>query len=406
MHPLLADLRVVEASSFVAAPSCGLHLAQLGATVIRLDMIGGGPDFRRWPKSEDGSSFFWEGLNKGKKSVAIDLRQPQGRELAARIIAAPGQGAGLFVTNFPVSGFLAHERLAAHRPDLITVRIMGHASGRQAVDYTVNNAVGLPSMTGPASLGAEPVNHVLPAWDLLAGSHATFSLLAAERHRQATGEGQEIRLPLFDLAASTVGHLGQIAEATVQQSGRERHGNALYGAFGRDFLTADGERVMIVAITEGQWSSLVRALGIEARIEQIEGKLGVSFRIDEGNRFIHRDELFALVEVEIGARSYADLTRDFDELGVCWSLYRDLKEALDEDPEFSGENPIFSNIEHPSGLTYLTPGSATAFSGLKRREPVRAPRLGEHTEEVLSNVLGLTGGEIAKLHDLGTVASA
>ncbi len=406
MHSLLSDLRVVEASSFVAAPSCGLHLAQLGATVIRLDTIGGGPDFRRWPKSDAGSSFFWEGLNKGKKSVAIDLRQPRGRELATRIIAAPGPGAGLFLTNFPVSGFLAHERLAAQRPDLITVRVMGHASGRQAVDYTVNNAVGLPSMTGPASLGTEPVNHVLPAWDLLAGSHATFALLAAERHRRATGDGQEIRLPLFDLATSTVGHLGQIAEATVQQSSRPRYGNALYGAFGRDFLTADGERIMVVAITEGQWSSLVRALDIEAAIKQIEDKHGVSFKSDEGNRFIHRDELFALVEGEIRSRPYAELTRHFDELGVCWSLYRDLKEALDEDPEFASENPIFSQVEHPSGFTYLTPGSATAFSGVARQHPVRAPRLGEHTEEVLSDVLGLTGGEIAKLHDLGTVASA
>ena len=406
MHSLLSDLRIVEASSFVAAPSCGLHLAQLGATVIRLDMIGGGPDFRRWPKSDNGSSFFWEGLNKGKKSVAIDLRQPQGRALAARIVAAPGKGGGLFVTNFPVSGFLAHERLAAHRPDLITLRIMGHASGRQAVDYTVNNAVGVPSMTGPASPGAEPVNHVLPAWDLLAGAHATFSLLAAERHRQQTGHGQEIRLPLFDLATSTLGHLGQIAEVAAQQSGRERYGNALYGAFGRDFLTADQERIMVVAITEGQWASLVRALGIEAPIERIEAELGVSFKSDEGNRFVHRDRLFALVQGKIQSRSYDELTRSFDEAGVCWSLYRDLKAALDEDPEFSCENPIFSNIEHPSGLTYLTPGSATAFSGMERQGPVRAPRLGEHTEEVLADVLGLTGGEIAKLHDLGTVASA
>lgn len=406
MHSLLSDLRVVEASSFVAAPSCGLHLAQLGATVIRLDMIGGGPDFRRWPRSNAGASLFWEGLNKGKKSVAIDLRQAQGRELATRIISAPGNGAGLFVTNFPVSGFLAHERLAALRPDLITARIMGHANGQQAVDYTVNNAVGLPSMTGPADPDAEPVNHVLPAWDLLAGSHATFALLAAERHRHATGEGQEIRLPLFDLAASTLGHLGQIAEVTEQKSSRPRYGNALYGAFGRDFPTADSQRLMVVAITEGQWSSLVRALGIESEVAQIEESRGVSFKSDEGNRFIHRDALFALVEAKVRSRSYADLVRDFDAFGVCWSLYRDLKEALDDDPELSSANPIFSNIPHASGLTYLTPGSATAFSGLARQDPVRAPKLGEHTEEVLSDVLGLTGGEIAKLHDLGTVASA
>jgi 2-methylfumaryl-CoA isomerase len=345
-------------------------------------------------------------LNKGKKSVAIDLRRPEGRELATRIITAPGQNAGLFLTNFPVTGFLAHDRLAAHRADLITIRVMGHADGKQAVDYTVNVATGLPSMTGPASLGDAPVNHVLPAWDLLAGSHATFALLAAERYRRETGEGQEVRLPLFDLAASTLGHLGQIAEITEQQRARERHGNALYGAFGRDFLTADRKRVMVVAITEGQWSSLVRALEIQPRIDLLEAKLGVSFKSDEGNRFIHKDDLFALVEEVIKSRSYRDLKPIFDEFGVCWALYRDLKEALDENPELSSANPIFSQIEHPSGLSYLTPGSATAFTRMTRREPTRAPKLGEHTEEVLANILGLTGGDIAKLHDAGTVASA
>lgn len=406
MYPILKGMRVVEGASFIAAPSCGLHLAQLGAEVIRFDMIGGGPDFNRWPRAGGGASFFWEGLNKGKKSIAIDLGRPEGRELAVRIVTAGGERAGLFVTNFPPRGFLAHERLALLRPDLITMRVTGRADGSQAVDYTVNSAFGLPYMTGPETLGDEPVNHVLPAWDLLAGAHATFSLLAAEQMRRETGLGQELTLPLSDLAAATLGNLGQIAEVATSGQNRPRHGNDLFGAFGRDFVTADGRRVMLVAITAKQWSSLVEVLGIGDAVTTIEQRHSVSFAKDEGLRFIHRSELFPVVEAAVGALEFADLARRLDAAEVCWSPYRKLGEALREDPDLSEANPLFARVQHPSGHAYLTPGSATSFSAGIRQEPERAPRLGEHTEEVLTSVLRLSGAEIADLHDRGIVETA
>jgi 2-methylfumaryl-CoA isomerase len=205
MYRLLQNLRVVEAASFIAGPSCALHLLQMGAEVIRIDQTGGGPDYRRWPLTPDGAaSLYWEGLNKGKKSVALDLSRPEGRELAAAIITAPGENGGLFVTNYPVSGFLAYDRLAARRADLICLRVMGWPDGCPAVDYTVNSAIGVPLMTGPPD-HAGPVNHVLPAWDLLAGAYGAFCLLAAERERRATGQGREIRLPLSDVARLLLG---------------------------------------------------------------------------------------------------------------------------------------------------------------------------------------------------------
>ena len=101
----------------------------MGAEVIRFDHLRGGPDYGRWPCTEDGVSLYWEGLNKGKKSIAIDLGQPQGRELAVQLATAPGEGRGMFVTNYPVGGFLSHDNLVKHRADLITVRVMGWADG-------------------------------------------------------------------------------------------------------------------------------------------------------------------------------------------------------------------------------------------------------------------------------------
>jgi 2-methylfumaryl-CoA isomerase len=403
MYDILKGLRVVEAASFIAGPSCGLHLAQMGAEVIRIDPIGGGPDRHRWPRSADGASLYWEGLNKGKRSVALDLTRIEGRRLAQRLAAAPGSNGGLFVTNYPEKGLFGHETLAALRPDLITLRIMGWGDGTTAVDYTVNAAIGMPLMTGPEKLGAEPVNSVLPTWDLLAGAYGAFSLMAAERSRQATGTGCEIKLPLGNLAAATLGHLGQLAEVLLSGVDRGRHGNDLYGAFGRDFVTADGARLMAVAITGRQWADLVVALGIGAEIAAIEAELGISFERDEGLRFQQRDRLWPSFEKAFAARSLDELARLFEGTGVCWAPYRSVLEAAQSTDRFRTITPTMSQVAHPGGA-YPTPGAAAELSSGQRRSAAPAPRLGEHTGEVLAELLGLSDPEITRLSDEGLVA--
>jgi 2-methylfumaryl-CoA isomerase len=398
MYALLDGLRVIEASSFVASPSAGLYLAQMGAEVIRVDQIGGGPDFNRWPKSDAGSSLYWEGLNKGKKSVALDLGRPEGRELMAALAASTGQ----FLTNYPVEGFLSHDRLATRRPDLITIRIMGQANGGSALDYTVNCAIGIPQITGPASLGDQPVNHVLPAWDLLTGAYAAFALLAADRNRKETALGQEVRIPLSDVGIATIANLGQLAEVLTTNTNRARYGNEVYGAFGRDYVTADGQRLMVMAITPRQWSGLVKALAMAEAVARIEAERGVSFAKDEGVRFEHRDALAPLVEAAVAKRTAAELGPLFDSLGCCWGPYQTMIEAA-RDPVLVRDNPVFSTIEQASGLTYPVPGAMATIPQATRQPPIRAPRLGEHSDEVLADLLGLSSGAIGRLHDDGVV---
>ncbi len=405
MYGLLEGLRVVEAASFIAAPSCALHMAQMGAEVIRIDQAGGGPDFRRWPLAPGGGpSLYWEGLNKGKKSVALDLARPEGRELAAAIITAPGDQGGLFVTNYPVAGFLAYDRLAARRADLICLRVMGWPDGRPAVDYTVNSAAGVPLMTGPVDHDG-PVNHVLPAWDLLAGAYGAFCLLAAERARQGDGQGREIRLPLSDVAAAALGNLGQIAEVQLTGADRPRLGNVLFGAFGRDFATRDSKRLMVVAITPRQWSGLVGILGLEAPVAAIEAELGVSFARDESLRFVHCAQLLPLFEAAFAQQEAAVLTEAFEGIGVCWGPYQTLSEAVASDPYFSAANPVMAETAHPGGR-YLTPGAAATLPGTPRRPPAACAALGADTDQVLAEVLRLPAAEIGRLHDAGLVTSA
>jgi 2-methylfumaryl-CoA isomerase len=376
----------------------------MGAEVIRFDNIGGGPDFRRWPLAPNGSSLYWEGLNKGKKSIAINLALVAGRELAVALATAPGENAGCFVTNFPADGFLSYERLSAKREDIICVRIAGWADGAPAMDYTVNAASGLPLMTGSSSDEA-PVNHVLPAWDLLGGAYAAFALLAAERDRRANGAGREVLLPLSDLVVSSLSHIGMVAEVLAQQHDRPRLGNEVFGAFGRDFVTADGARLMVVAISPRQWRGLVAALDLTDAIAEIERELGVSFARDEGLRYVHRKRLFSLFERALAARTLAELGPVFDLGGVTWSKYQTLHEAVTKDERLFGANPILQPVTGPSGMTYPAAGPAATLVGERRLPLTPAPRLGQHTDEVLADLLGLSSASIGKLHDDGVVAS-
>ncbi len=403
MYDLLAGIRVVEGDAFIAGPSCGLHLAQMGAQVIRFDAIGGGPDFRRWPLAPDsGASLYWEGLNKGKKSIAIDLSRPEGRELAVAIATAPGSDAGLFLTNYPANSFLGHAALAARRPDIITLRVMGWADGSPAVDYTINAAVGVPMMTGPAD-AQQPVNHVLPAWDLLGGAYAAFAMVSALLRRRAMGEGAEIRLPLSDLAATSLSHIGSVAEV-LTQGDRPKLGNDLYGAFGRDFVCADGVRLIVVAITRKQWRGLIAPLGLAEPVASLEARLGVAFDADEGARFTHRADLFPLFEAAFLRRTAAELQSAFDANGVTWARYQSLAEAVTADDRLFAANPQFQTIVHPSGLAYPAAGPAATVLGRQRAAVRPAPRLGEHTDEVLADILSLDSSAIGRLRDAGLVA--
>ena len=402
MYDLLKGLTVVEAAAFIAGPTSGLYLAQFGAEVIRIDQIGGGPDFRRWPLAPNGASLYWEGLNKGKKSVVIDLARPEGRELAQRLATAPGETRGLFVTNFPAAGFLSYERLTALREDMICVRVMGWADGRPALDYTVNAAVGVPFMTGHPD-DPRPVNHTFPAWDFITGAYAALSLVSAERGRRLTGAGCEVRIPLSDIAATALANFGHLAEVMTTGEERPRLGNDVYAAFGRDFEIAGGRRLMVVAITPRQWRAVLKTLGLEPAVAALEAELGVSFAAHEAVRYQHRDRLYPLFEAAFATRTEAELAPAFEAEGVCWSAYRTLGEAAKDETLFGEGNPVFGRAAQPSGLDYPVPGPAATLVGPERGAPVGAPTLGANTDEVLAELLGMSSGEIGRLHDAGLV---
>jgi len=402
MKPILDGMRVVEGSAFVAMPLGGMTLAQMGADVIRFDPTGGGLDYKRWPVTADGKrSLFWAGLNKGKRSIAVDIRNPRGQELLTQLICSPGENAGLFVTNFPARGWLDYEKLKGQRDDLIMVNLLGRRDGGSEVDYTVNPQVGFPLMTGP-ELWPQPVNHLLPAWDCIAGQMAALGLLAAERRRRLTGEGQLVKYALKDAALAMLGNLGFIADLTLNDNNRFKDGNYLYGAFGRDFATLDDKRVMVVGLTPAQWSSLRKATQLGEELDELGKRLGLDLT-QEGDRFRARRQIAQVLEPWFSTRNLAEVRRALDENRATWSEYRNIRQVIEHDEDCSEQSPMFSMVDDPGIGSYLAPGSPFDFGGAPRQPVKRAPVLGEHTDEILLDILGLSEGEVGTLHDDGIV---
>jgi 2-methylfumaryl-CoA isomerase len=394
----LAGLHVVECASFVAGPIGGMTLAQLGADVIRVDPLGGAADHGRWPVAPGGESYYWASLNKGKRSVAVDLRSEQGRKLVLALITAPGEDRGILIDNVAGRRWMAHDRLAERRPDLVHLRLQGHPDGRPAVDYTVNAEAGIPMVTGPEGW-AEPVNHVLPAWDLLAGLTITTGVLAALRQRDRTGEGSYLELALADVALAGVANLGWLSEAAQRERDRPRHGNHLYGSFGVDFTCRDGCRVMVVALTGTQWTALQEVTGTTAVFTALGDTMQANLS-DEAERYRLRETIAAVIRPWFTARDLKQVRDELDAARVLWGPYRTMTEVVAEHRR--GSHPVLADTEVPGPAKAITARSPLRWNG--GHGAVGAPIvLGRDTDAVLSEVLGLSTAELGRLHDQGVI---
>ncbi|OBH10788.1 CoA transferase [Mycobacterium sp. E3247] len=392
----LSGLTVVEVSSFVAAPLCGMTLSQLGAEVIRIDPIGGASDVQRWPLAEDGTSIYWTGLNKGKRSATIDLRSSEGQDLVRRLIV---EGDGVVVTNAAGLPWLSYQALADGRPDVIHVQLLGRGDGSTGVDYTVNAGIGFPLVTGPAD-HAGPINHVLPAWDVCCGLYAALAVVTALRRRDESGAGTRISLALEDVALATAGNLGLLTEPQVTGSQRQRLGNAIYGQYGQDFASRNGARFMVVTLTRRHFRDLVGVTGTGAAVDALVDALGVDFE-SEGDRYRYRDVLSGLFATWFADHTAEEIIAALSATTVLFERYRTFAEVA-AGPKVTG-NPLFSRLRQEGLGEYFAPGLPVAFDGA-HPAGAPAPALGQDTAEVLQRRLGLTPGDIDRLTDAKTIA--
>jgi 2-methylfumaryl-CoA isomerase len=397
----LDGLRIIDLSTYVAGPSGAMTLAQLGAEVIRVDPVGGATDTRRLPLDAKGNSLYWVGLNKAKRSVEIDLASPEGRELVTALITAPGPGNGIMLTNAVGQRWLAYDVLRQRRDDLIQVHIAGRADGNPAVDYTVNCEVGLPLITGPRDWN-RPVNHVLPAWDLLTGTHAALAVLAAERVRHRTGQGQQVTIALSDVAVATMANLGFVADVVINGRGRLREGNYLYGSFGSDFATADGHRVMIVALTERHWRNLVALTGLSETITALERSFQVDLAAEEA-RYQHREVLAALLRPWFSARTLDEVSTGLEASKVLWGTYRTVEDLVTDPESLLNAGDLMVEVDQPGVGRFPIPRPVLRFSADDQPDPAPAPPLGADTDAVLASVLGLGEADRDDLRSRGVI---
>jgi 2-methylfumaryl-CoA isomerase len=400
----LEGLRIIDVSTYVAGPSGAMTMAQMGADVIRVDPIGGAPDVRRLPLAPSGQSLFWAGLNKGKRSIEVNLGSAEGRELVQALIAAPGPDSGFLLTNSVGASWLEYDELRKHREDVIKIFIRGRSDGKAAVDYTINAEVGLPWLTGPIESG-RPVNHVLPAWDLMTGVYAATAILAAERVRQRTGRGQNIDISLANVAVATMANLGYVADVQINENKRVRDGNFLYGGFGIDYQTADDVRIMVVALTPRHWRSLIELTGVAEAVDRLQESLGVDFSVD-GDRFTHRRVLNDLIRPWFQARNGDEAIAALETAGVLWGRYRTVADMVKQPDSLMHTSGLLHEIEQPGIGSYSVPGPVLEFSGWTPDEPKPAPLLGENTDEVLGSVLGLADHEISDLRQRGVIGGS
>ena len=160
---------------------------------------------------------------------------------------------------------------------------------------------------------------------------------------------------------------------------------------------------MVAAITARQWKSLLDAIGGHEAMRHVEAMLGVDLS-DEGQRFEARDVVAPIVARWIAARGYDEVRTAFDEAGVCWGPYQSFREMVRDDPRCSTDNPLFEDVDQPGIGRFMMPGSPLEFRGHERVAVRPAPVLGQHTDEILAEVLGLSNARIGELRDGGLVA--
>ena len=390
--PPLDGVRVVDLSRVLAGPYCTMVLADHGADVVKVERPGGGDETRSWgPPFADGESAYYLSVNRSKRSCAIDLADPAGRELGLELCA----GADVVVENFRFGGAerlgLGYEQVRKRNPGVVYCSISGFGSdreppGRPGYDFVAQAESGLMSITGPPDGPPHKVGVALV--DVLTGLHAAVAITAALHG----GKGARIEVPLLDSGLAGLVNVAQ--GALVTDSEPERHGNAHPSIVPyQDLATASG-RVAVAAPNDGLFRALCRTLGVEQLADDERFA-------SNADRVRHRAELIPLLEERLAAASADEWVERLSTAGVPAGKIRTVPDALAAAAEAG--RPATVRVAHPTigELDMVGPPARIPHA----REATPPPLLGQHTAEILHE-LGRSPTEIEQLAERGVVALA
>lgn len=385
----LSGLKVVEFTHMVMGPAAGVILADLGAEVIKVEPISG--DKTRTLRGS-GAGYFAM-YNRNKKSIALDLKSEEGAELAKQLI----DKADAFIENFRPGALdklgFGYEALKARNPKLIYCSEKGFLDGpyanRTALDEVAQMMGGLAYMTGPPG---RPLRAGASVIDVTGGMFGAIGILSALQQRERTGEGAHINAALFETTVFLVGqHMAQCAVtgAPAPPMPARISAWAIYDVFD----TGDGEKVFVGVVSDGQWKQFCEAFDLE------DWAADASLSANN-DRVARREDILPRVQAVFSAYSKPELMAKLHQIGLPYAPISKPEDLFD-DPHLAASDGLL-DMTLPDGERVALPSLPVSMDGARFGLAQNPPKIGEHTEEVLSK-LGLSPAQIRKLYDQGRV---
>lgn len=403
----LGHLRVLDLSRVLAGPWASQLLADLGAEVIKVERPGAGDDTRGWGPpwlrdasgAETSESAYFLSANRGKKSITVDLTRPEGQDLVRRLAAR----SDVVLENYKVGGLdryrLGYADLSALNPRLVYCSITGFGQTgpyrqRAGYDFLIQGMGGLMSLTGQpdGAPGGGPVKVGVAMVDILTGMYAATAVLAALAYRERSGRGQHIDLSLLDVQVATLANQAQNYLVTGRAPPRLGNAHPSIVPY-QAFATADGHIILAVG-NDGQF----------ARFCEVAGRPDLAaderFRANAG-RVQHRAALVPELDRILAARPSADWIASLEAAGVPCGPINDVGQVF-EDPQVRARG-MRLEVPHPLAGTASLVASPIRLSGTPVAPGTAPPTLGQHTHEVLAEVLGLDQESLASLREAGVI---
>ena len=397
----LQHYRILDLTRVLAGPWCTQNLADLGADVIKVERPNVGDDTRSWgppyAKDEDGNdsseAAYYLTANRGKRSITVDIATPEGQEIIKQLVLQ----SDVLVENYKVGQLakygLDYPSLCALKPDLIYCSVTGFGqngpyAARSGYDFIIQGMGGLMSITGERDElpGGGPQKAGVAITDLMTGMYATIAILAALTHRDKTGVGQHIDMALLDVQVAMLANVG--SNYLCSDKAPKRFGNAHANIVPyQTFATSDGHRI-VAAGNDGQYRQFVQAgncpeLGTDERF------------LTNPQRVQQRDVLVPLLAAMVKQKTKAEWLALLESAGVPCGPINNLDEVFD-DPQVKARGCAIT-MPHPIAGNVKLVASPMHLSATPVQYHTAPPLLGQHTEQVLSDVLGYSTEQIAQL---------